>query len=105
MIRIEITREEPAFGGLSFDETGPYRKIVGRAFGQVDPAHPLNSGMVNIARAPRDAACLVAYECPFFFLMPEDLRRGNGALLYDVVNRGNKVALHAFNDAPRDRES
>lgn len=105
MIRVEITRAEPAFGGLSFEETGPYLKIVGRAFGKVDPTHPLNSGIVDIARAPTDAAGLVAYECAFCLLMPEDLRRGNGALLYDVVNRGNKVALHCFNDAPRDRES
>ena len=29
-----------------------------------------------------------------------DLAKGNGALLYDVNNRGNKIALGSFNDAP-----
>lgn len=104
-MRIEITRREPAFGGMTFGEVGAYQKIVGRAFGKVDPSHPLNSGIVNIARAPTDASGLVAYECPFCLLMPSALDRGNRALLYDVVNRGNKVALHSFNDAPRNREN
>ena len=33
----------------------------------------------------------------FFLLMPADPGRGNGRLLYDVANRGNKVALGSFN--------
>ena len=34
-------------------------------------------------------------------LKPVDIAKGNGALLYDVNNRGNKIALGNFNDAPR----
>src|SRR5438128_2263012 len=30
-------------------------------------------------------------------LVPRDLSKGNGALLYDVNNRGNKLALGMFN--------
>ncbi len=33
-------------------------------------------------------------------LAPKDLTRGNRALFYDVNNRGNKVALGMFNNAP-----
>jgi hypothetical protein len=103
-MRIEIARVEPAFEGMVFDGAGAYRKVVGRAYGKVDPADPRNAGIVNIEKAPADADGFVAYECGFCLLMPADPRRGNGALLYDVVNRGSKVALHCFNDAPRDRE-
>jgi hypothetical protein len=102
---IEVGRREPAFDGMTFGEVGAYQKIVGRAVVKVDPSHPLNAGIVNIAKAPTDAAGVVTCECPFYLLMPADLRRANGALLYDVLNRGNKVALHSFNDAPRDREN
>lgn len=103
-MRIEIKRVEPAFGGMTFGETGAYRKIVGRAHGKVDPGDSRNAGIVNIEKAPTDTDGLVAYACDFCLLMPAELHRGNGALFYDVVNRGSKVALHCFNDAPRDRE-
>lgn len=78
-MKIEIERCEPAFGGMAFGEVGAYRKIVGRALGKVDPAHTFNSGIVNLAWAPADAAGLVTYECPFYLLVPADLRRGNRA--------------------------
>jgi hypothetical protein len=104
-VRIEFTRVESAFGGASFGDVGRYRKLAGRAFGRLDPVHPLNAGIVNLARARVDADGLVAYECDVCLIAPEDPAKGNGALLYDVVNRGNKVALHGFNDAPRDREN
>lgn len=100
-MRIEITGVEPAFGGRAFGDVGAYQKITGRARGALDPADPRNSVIVNLDRAPADAAGLAGYECDFVLLRPADPGRGNGALFYDAVNRGNKVALHAFNDAPR----
>jgi len=101
-MKIEVTAIEPAFAGLPFAEVGPYEKVIGRARGALDPADPRNSGIVNLDKAPGDAAGLVAYDCDFYLLRPVDPARGNGALFYDVLNRGNKVALHGFNDAPRD---
>lgn len=99
---IQFDRAEPAFGGISFGDVGPYEMWRGRFAGRLDPAHPLNSGIVNLGAAPVDDDGLVRYECDICLLRPADPARGNGALLYDVVNRGNKVALHCFNDAPRD---
>jgi hypothetical protein len=104
-MRIEIARVEEAFGGTSFGDAGRYEKVVGRAFGRLDPAHPLNAGIVNVALAPTDADGLVSYECDLYLLRPQEQGKGNGALLFDVLNRGNKVALHSFNDAPRDAEN
>ena len=39
----------------------------------------------------------VEFRTEFFLLKPVDARRGNGRILYDVNNRGNKLALGAFN--------
>jgi Alpha/beta hydrolase domain len=100
-MRIEITRVESAFEGLSFGNIGPYEKVVGHAFADVDPTHPLNAGIVNVGKAPANAAGRVEYQVDFYLLKPADLRRGNRRIFYDVVNRGNKLALNNLNDAPR----
>jgi hypothetical protein len=104
MIRIEIDRVEPAFEGRSFGDTGPYEKIVGRMVATVDPDHPLNRVIVNLDKAPVDADDRVEIASDFYLLKPADIDRGNRAILYDVLNRGGKVALHALNDALRNPE-
>src|SRR5690606_32603046 len=40
----------------------------------------------------------VEFWTDFFLLAPKDPRRGNRRLLYDVNNRGNKLAVWTFND-------
>lgn len=104
-MRIEFTQVEEAFGGASFDDVGVYQKIVGRAFGCLDPAQPSNAGIALLDKAPRDRDGFVSYECDICLLTPMDPAKGRGTLLYDVLNRGNKVALHSFNDAPRDNQN
>jgi Alpha/beta hydrolase domain len=100
VVRIEITRTEAFAGGQAFGDTGAYEKIVGRFYGALDPVHALNAGIVDIDKAPRNAKGEVEYASDFYILKPVDLARGNGALLYDVNNRGSKRALIAFNSAP-----
>jgi len=103
-MRLEISRVERAFDGGSFGAAGPYEKVTGRVFAEADPAHPLNAGVVNLDRAPRNAAGRVAYWFDFCLLRPADLRKGNRRLLYDVINRGGKIALIDFNNAPRNND-
>ena len=100
-MKIEIARVESAFGGIQFGSAGPYEKIIGRAFGEVDPSHPLNAEIVNLDKAPRNAAGRVDYWMDFCLLKPADLRKGNRHLLYDALNRGDKLALVDLNDAPK----
>ena len=104
-MRIEIARTEPAFEGKSFGSAGAYEKIVGTIHGAADPAHPLNAGIVNLGKAPRNAAGQIEYEVDFYLLKPADMARGNRRIFHDVLNRGNKVALHTFNEAPRDSDN
>jgi Alpha/beta hydrolase domain len=97
--RLEILRTEPAFSGESFGNAGAYQHVVARVQGELDPADPRNTVIQDLALAPRDARGMVQYETEVELLKPADQARGNGVLLFEVNNRGNKLALGAFNDA------
>jgi hypothetical protein len=102
--RIEIGKREPFAAGQAFGTSGAYEKIVGRYHGALDPAHPLNAGIVDLDKAPRNALGMVEYAADFFILRPVDLAKGNGAIFYEANNRGNKAALGRFNNAPRSND-
>src|SRR5207237_8267107 len=95
-----VLRREPFAGGVAFGDTGPYEKIVGVARFAIDPDHPRNRAIVDLSLAPRNADGKVEFESDVFILAPKDRSKGNGAILYDVNNRGNKLALRFFNNAP-----
>ncbi len=98
ILRIEVSeRLSPVFGGTVFDGVGAYECLSGVVHGALNPTHPSNASIVNIGRAPRDARGMVTYESAFSLLKPIDTAKGNGWLMYDVPNRGNKVALTRLN--------
>ena len=97
LVRFEITERVPFVGGHSFGEVGPYEKIVGRAYFSLDPTLRQNEAVVDLKLAPRNAAGRVEFWADLCILAPADPAKGNGALLYDVNNRGNKLALGMFN--------
>ena len=99
--RIEITKVEPAFGGQTFGDVGPYERVIGRAYGEVDPSLPANAIIQDIALAPKNANGSVEYISDIDILRPVDRSKGNGILFFNVVNRGTKGGLSAFNaDVP-----
>jgi Alpha/beta hydrolase domain len=95
---IEITKTEPAFGGQSFGDVGPYEHLTGRVMGELDPADPANSGIQDINLAPRNAHGMVEYVTSVELLKPADMARGNRILFFEVNNRGNKLAPGSFNE-------
>src|SRR5262245_17504508 len=95
-----ILRREPFAGGAAFGAAGPYEKLVGVARFAVDPAHARNRAIVDLSLAPRNAEGRVEFESDVYILAPKDPGKGNGAILYDVNNRGNKLALRFFNSGP-----
>jgi hypothetical protein len=97
LVSLEIRRREPFAEGAAFGKTGPYEKLVGVARFAVDPDHARNKAVVDLDLAPRNSKGLVEFEADVFLLVPRDPARGNGAILYDVNNRGNKLALGFFN--------
>jgi len=98
IVRVEITRTEPAFDGRSFGSVGPYERLIGKAHGAVDPRAAANRMIQDIQLAPRNAAGLVEYVADIEILRPRDAAKGNGVLLVEVVNRGNKLVLRNLND-------
>ncbi|HEY2106089.1 MAG TPA: alpha/beta hydrolase domain-containing protein, partial [Candidatus Binataceae bacterium] len=103
-MKLEITSVQPVFDGIEFGRVGAYEKVIGRMHGAVDPKHRLNAGIVNLERAPRNGAGQVEYWVDFHLLKPADMRRHNGRILYDVLNRGIKLALSHFNDGPANND-
>jgi hypothetical protein len=72
------TVQSPTFGGTSFDAVGPYEKLAGRAFGEIDPSDPHNGPITDLALAPRNAAGKVEYSMDVYLLKPVDMSRASG---------------------------
>jgi len=90
--RVQITtRETPTFGGYAWPGVGQYEKIVGVAFGEVDPANPQNALITDIALAPKNVRGNVEYSFDFYILKPVDLSKGNHKVMYEPPNRGRKT--------------
>ena len=103
-VRLSIERQVSFAEGLSFGDTGPYERLTGSAFFELDPDDSANANVVDLPLAPRNASGLVEFRADLDILKPVDLARGNGCLLYGVNNRGNKTVVRVFNDAPPDND-
>lgn len=90
---VESGRDSPTFDALSFGEVGSYEYIYAKAYGELDPEDPKNKVIVNLDRAPRNAAGRVEYSVDLTILKPVNVGQGNGFMLYDVLNRGTKRLL------------
>lgn len=98
-IRLLLDKPVPFAKGMSFGNVGPYETLSGRLHFAVDPDALAYQDIVDLEHAPRNSSGLVEYSTDVAFLRPVDLSRGNGRLIYDVNNRGNKRVLVAMNDA------
>ena len=99
---LEIVRREPFAGGRRFGDAGAYERIDAVAHYAVDPGHSANAGIVDLDRAERDGDGRVRFSGDATFLVPADPERANRALLFEVPNRGNRLAMRSFNMAPFD---
>lgn len=99
--RFELTLRRPLADGRAFADAGPYEELRGRIHLAVDPTHPANRVVTDLALAPRNAAGLVECAADVSILAPVDRRRASGRVIVDVVNRGNVVVLPNFNHATR----
>jgi hypothetical protein len=100
VVALEIDKTEPFAAGTSFGAAGEYVRITGKARGELDPNLPVNKGIVNLDKAPRNARGMVEYETDIFILRPADPAKGNGRMLYEVNNRGRKFLNTWLMDAP-----
>ena len=95
------TVQSPTFAGTSFGAVGPYEKLAGRAFGEIDPSDPRNATITDLAAAPRNAAGMVEYAMDVYILKPVDMAQASGRLFYESNNRGLKLASGVMNTLDR----
>ena len=87
--------ESPALDGQRFGEVGQYELLRGIVAGEVDPADRRHEHIVNLDRAPRNAADRVAYRATVEIYRPVDMRRWSGVIFHTVSNRGGAGAAEA----------
>ncbi len=97
---LQVLKREPFAGGVAFGDVGAYEKITGIARFAIDPKHARNGLIVDLDKAPRNGDGKVEFASDVVILLPKDPGKGNGAVFYDVNNRGNKLALRMFNNGP-----
>jgi len=100
VVDFEVLKREPFAGGKAFGDVGPYDQIIGIARFAIDPQNERNRVIVDLDLAPKNKDGNVEFAADVVILTPKDPAKGNGAILYDVNNRGNKLALGMFNRAP-----
>lgn len=97
--RIAIASRAVVADGMWFGAAGPYEKISGTVFFELDPADPHNKIITDIDKAPRNARGFVEFSSDIFILTPKDPARASGSMLFEISNRGNKGLLTTFNRA------
>jgi hypothetical protein len=95
---LTILRRQDFAGGQAFGDAGPYEHIVAVARFAVDPGDKHNRPIVDLENAPKNPQGKVEFEADVVILVPKD-RSKSRTLLYEVNNRGNKLALRMFNYA------
>ena len=76
----------------SYGAAGQYEQIAGRAWGELDPADPLNS-LIQDIQLSKDADGKVRYVATFVITRPVDMSKASGMLWHEVPNRGRPVLL------------
>jgi hypothetical protein len=99
---VNIVSRSIVADGVSFGASGPYEKLVGRIEFALDPSVLQNVPITDLRYAQRGSDRRVHFSADLYVLQPVEPAKGNGVLLFEVVNRGNKALIPRFNqDATR----
>ncbi|OFW01001.1 MAG: hypothetical protein A3I61_05170 [Acidobacteria bacterium RIFCSPLOWO2_02_FULL_68_18] len=94
--------QSPVFEGRVFGpngSVGPYEKLRGKAYGELDPNDPRNAVITDLKLAPQNTRGMVEYSMDVFILKPIDVRKGNHKVILDFNNRGD-MRVSTLNEAP-----
>jgi hypothetical protein len=81
------------------DDFGTHERIVGRVHFAIDPSAPANTGIADLALAPRNAAGRVEFASDLLFFLPKREDGARGTVFLEVVNRGRDQALALMSGA------
>jgi hypothetical protein len=102
LVRWEITKREPYAGGKPRGEAGPYEQWTGIVYFTLDPNAAGNEQIVDLKLARRNPAGKVEFSADFRMLVPHDRSKANGALFYEVNNRGGATATRIIDGGADD---
>src|SRR5687767_12219899 len=88
--RVTIASRTVVANGQWFGAAGPYEKIAGTVFFELDPDDPRNKAITDLDLAPRNARGRVEFSADLFILAPQDPARASGSVLFEISNRGNR---------------
>jgi hypothetical protein len=100
LTRLEIEKREIVADGQAFGNVGPYEKLTGRAWFEVDPEHKRNKTITDLKRATVNESGMVEFSADMVILKPVKLENGSGMLFFEVNNRGNKLIFSKMHDTP-----
>ncbi len=70
LVKLEIAKREVVADGMAFGDAGPYEKLTGRAWFEVDPALERNKSVFDLDRAPVNAGGKVEFSADMVILKP-----------------------------------
>ncbi|HXB19850.1 MAG TPA: hypothetical protein VNV88_00645, partial [Candidatus Solibacter sp.] len=97
VVRVEIISRADIQDGKPFGTAGAYEKVTGRVYFAVSPANLHNRQIVDLDKAERNSQGEIEFSSDFYLLRPKDIDKGNGAVLFEVSNRGGKGILRIVN--------
>lgn len=97
VVRVEASSRSAVQSGKPFGSAGAYERITGRVYFAIDPANAHNRQIVDLDKAPRNSKGEVEFSADVYLLKPKDMSKGNGAVLFEVSNRGGKGILRIVN--------
>ncbi len=87
-----IVIDQPATPLSGTGQKIAYEQISGRAFGELDPADPLNAIIQDIELG-KDPDGKVRYVASFVLTKPVDMSQASGMMWHDVPNRGTPITI------------
>ena len=81
------------------DDFGTHERIIGRVHFAIDPLARANSGIADVALAPRNPSGRVEFSSDVLFFMPKREDGARGTVFLEVVNRGRDQSLGLMSDA------
>jgi len=91
--KVEVTSSEDVQGGRAFGLAGAYERIIGKVHFAVDPANSHNKQIVDLDKTARNAQGEVEFTADLYLYKPKEMAKGNGAVLFEVSNRGGRGIL------------
>lgn len=99
--RVEVHWSGVVLDGKEFGATGAYEAMRGTVYFHAESHTSDDWEIVDLDLAPKNQMDDVEFSADFFVLWPLDANKGNGTVICEVVNRGNKLLLPFFQNAER----